>query len=120
MADYPVIPATESLVIPQQTVEEKVYPRWWMESCDIRANDLNGKIDAHVVMRKYREVTDAEGVVTRDPAPKGLKGAVVGMTIEDIFTLAEERIAASKPALAQAVGALLGAVVEIGLERNVL
>jgi len=110
--DLPTMIATETETTDAvPAVEAKTFDKYWLDELTITAPDVNGA-DATVngVLQNYRDVDGGKEAGT----------GRVSINIPNAFALAGERVAAGKPALAQALGALLLAIKEYGMEQGII
>lgn len=115
MADFPVIPASDTTpveittqVVTTQTTT-KIYDRWWMRGFRVPAPDPNAKINVVAILVKGNK--DENGVWELSPRPED----TIEITIEDVFTLAE-----TDQEVAMALGLILSVVTRIGTSQGKL
>lgn len=101
MADLPILDAVNPEVIPAKT-----YDRVWIEEVVIRAPDPNGDILGEVKLRKYGMF---DGVAEFEP------GNGQWIRVENMLEKSE-----TDATLQTAMTALIGYVMQVGVENNVI
>lgn len=101
MAELPVLSAVNPEVIPAKT-----YDRIWIEEVVIRAPDPNGDILGEVKLRKYGMF---DGVAEFEP------GNGQWIRVENMLTKSQ-----TDATLQTAMTAIVGYVMQIGVENNVI
>lgn len=105
MSDIPQIPSTTPLVIPAS--EEKTYPDWYVRRIEIQASPRqpNTPIRATIGGVKYNHAT-------KEVAPESEAARKV-INVDNLMDLATQRATEGKPALANAVNAVIAACAEM-------
>jgi hypothetical protein len=101
MADLPILDAVNPEVIPAKT-----YDRVWIEEVVIRAPDPNGDILGEVKLRKYGIF---DGIAEFEP------GNGQWIRVENMLQKAD-----TDATLQTAMTALIGYVMQVGVENNVI
>lgn len=91
------------------SVPAATYDKLWLKNLTIVYPDINGKVSAYYLSAAYREIDST----TSEGGPE-FGNQVIG----DLYATAAERAGAGKPALANAIGALLTALLEIETDRG--